>query len=190
MHADCDPDRNGYDARLLGAVARGDRSALARIYGELKDDLVSAAYHLTGDAAAAEDVLQDVFVRLARKAGEIRLREGLRPYLVTSCLNRARDVLRRRARDPAREGALDATPSEAEGPEAAAARRDEARAVRRALAALPEEQREVVVLRAYGRLKFREIASALAISINTAQSRHRYALAALREHLCREGVAG
>ena len=190
MATDRDASRNGYDARLLGAVARGDRSALGRIYTDLKDDLASAAYHLMGDAASAEDVLQDVFVTLARTAGGIRLRESLRQYLVTCCLNRARDLLRRKAKGPAPVAEPDARPSKSEGPAEAAARRDEAAAVRQALGGLPTEQREVVVLRAYGRLKFREVANVLDISINTAQSRHRYAMAALRERLAREGVTG
>ena len=58
----------------------------------------------------------------------------------------------------------------------------------RAVAALPEAQREVVVLRVHGRLKFREIAELLEVSINTVQSRYRYALSALRSALTREGV--
>ena len=60
---------------------------------------------------------------------------------------------------------------------------DEAAHVAAALATLPAEQREVVVLRVYGRLKFREIAETLALSINTVQSRHRYALSALKTKL-------
>ena len=91
---------NERDTGRLTAVARGDRDALASIYRELKDDLLSAAYHLVGDRAAAEDVLQDVFVTLARKAGEVRLTVSLRAYLVTACRNRARDVLRRNGRGP------------------------------------------------------------------------------------------
>jgi len=71
------------------------------------------------------------------------------------------------------------------GPHETAAARDDAARIAAALATLPDEQREVVVMRVYGRLKFREIAEALSLSINTAQSRHRYALEALRERLAR-----
>ena len=76
----------------------------------------------------------------------------------------------------------------AAGPADAAARSDEARAVAAALGEIPDEQREVVVLRVYGQLRFREIAELLSISINTAQSRHRYALDALRARLATKGA--
>ena len=61
-------------------------------------------------------------------------------------------------------------------------------AVAAALGEIPEEQREVVVLRIYGQLRFREIAELLSISINTVQSRHRYALDALRARLTPRGA--
>ena len=56
-----------------------------------------------------------------------------------------------------------------------------------AVGSLPPEQREVVSLHIHGGMKFREVASLLRISINTAQSRYRYALAALRKMLAEEG---
>ena len=57
-----------------------------------------------------------------------------------------------------------------------------------ALASLPDEQREVVILHIHGELKFREIAEMLGVSSNTAQSRYRYALSALRKLLAETEV--
>ena len=84
-----DPSTNGHDARLVTAISRGDRRALATVYRDHKDDLLAAAYHLLGDRAAAEDVLQDVFVTLAKKAREIELEGRLRGYLLVTALNRS-----------------------------------------------------------------------------------------------------
>ncbi|MHC4470674.1 MAG: RNA polymerase sigma factor [Planctomycetota bacterium] len=176
------------DEKLSKAVARGDRAALETVYRALKDDLLSAAFHLTGDAAAAEDVLQDVFVSLARGAGRLNAAVCLRSYLMKACLNRARDLLRRRRRIPTPRDGMDDLRSDGDGPEEFAARSEEARAVAAALREIPEEQRETVVLRVYGRLKFREIAEMLSVSINTVQSRHRYALQALRARLTTMGA--
>jgi RNA polymerase sigma-70 factor (ECF subfamily) len=179
---------NGTDHRLLARVARGDRGALGEIYRSYKDDLLTTARHLLGDLSAAEDVLQDVFVTLARRAGNIRLTHHLRGYLVTACLNRARDLLRKRGREPMAVETLDRERSADDGPAATAAARDEAERVTAALAGIPDSQREVLVLKVYGQLKFREIAELTDLSINTVMSRHRYALEAMRRQLAPEGV--
>jgi RNA polymerase sigma-70 factor (ECF subfamily) len=171
------------DGEILAAVARGENGTLEAVYRDLKDDLLTTAYHLLGDRAAAEDVLHDVFVGFARKAGKIRLNGGLRGYLLVWAVNRCRDLLRRRKIEPAARETLDLRCAGGEGPAETAARLDDAARVAAALQAIPAEQREVVVLRVYGRLKFREIAERLSLSINTVQSRHRYALDALRERL-------
>ena len=57
-----DPSTNGHDAHLVAAISGGDRGALETVYTDHKDDLLSAAYHLLGDRAAAEDVLQETFL--------------------------------------------------------------------------------------------------------------------------------
>ena len=84
--------------------------------------------------------------------------------------------------------ALDHRSGTEAGPDAIAEVRDDAARVSAALGKLPREQREVVVLKAYGQLTFREIAETLGLSINTVMSRHRYALDALRRQLVEEGV--
>jgi len=179
---------NGNDTRLMAAMARGSASALEEVYRSYKDDLLSTAYHLLGDRGKAEDVLQDVFVSLARRAGSIRVTSHLRGYLVTSCLNRARDLLRRKTKEPIPIGGLDDRRSTATGPDAIAEKNDDAARVAAALAKVPREQREVVVLKTYGQLRFREIAESLDLSINTVMSRHRYAMEALRRELVPEGA--
>jgi RNA polymerase sigma factor (sigma-70 family) len=183
-----DPSTNGHDAHLVTAISGGDRGALETVYQDHKDDLLSAAYHLLGDRAAAEDVLQDVFVAFAGKAGDIRLTGRLRGYLVVACLNRARDVLRRRKIEPSATDDLDLHRSGMESPGEVVARLDEAARVAAALAEIPAEQREVCVLKVYGQLTFREIAETLEIPMNTAQSRYRYALVALRRRLLPESA--
>ncbi|MEN8151254.1 MAG: sigma-70 family RNA polymerase sigma factor [Planctomycetota bacterium] len=179
---------NGHDARLMAALSRGSTMALTEVYRTYKDDLLTCAYHLLGDRGRAEDVLQDVFVTLAKKAGSVRINSHLRGYLVTSCLNRARDLMRRKPREPVPVESLDDRRSALAGPDAIAMANDEAARVSAALATLPREQREVVVSKIYGQLTFKEIAESLSLSINTAMSRHRYALDALRKRLVPEGA--
>lgn len=176
------------DAALGAALARGDRQALERIYRSHKDGLYTLAASIVGDRHTAEDVLHDVFVALARRAGRLTLTGSLRGYLATSCVNRARDVLRRRER-LRREAARPDRPAPADepSPDLAVEAADEAARLLAALAELPDEQRLVVAMHVHGGMKFREVAEMLEISINTVQSRYRYALAALRARLLAKG---
>lgn len=182
-----DPAKGGVeeDRLAVAAVARGDRAAFERVYSRSKDDLLRLLVSLVGDRAASEDLLHDVFVAFARKAKDIRLGGSLRAYLAASCLHRARDVARRERRGagPAGLDLLESRSSPAPGPSERLAASDEAERLAAALETLSFEQREVVSLHLHGGLTFREIASMLGLSINTAQSRYRYALAALRRLL-------
>jgi RNA polymerase sigma-70 factor, ECF subfamily len=171
---------NSEEQQWLDAVAQGDMAVFERIYRMHKDDLLTASdFLLGGDRSAAEDVLHDVFVSLARRAGEIKLTGSLRNYLLTSCLNRARDLLRQRNREATSEAPISGH-SHTLMYETAKGEENEIGRLTHALQSLPVEQREIVTLHIYGGLKFREIAEMLELSINTAQSRYRYALEALR----------
>lgn len=167
---------------------------LAALYRELKDELLTVAVHLTGARESGEDLLHDVFVAFARRdGGDVRLdrRDVARRYLVTSLVHRARDLARRRAPPAADEVALaSATDAAADGdPLRRSTLNEEAEQVNARVLALPEEQRTVVTLHLHGGLAFREIAELLSIPINTATSRYRYALLALRRQLAPRGVS-
>jgi len=169
------------DASLLKAAAGGDKRAFERIYLAYKNDLLTLAGLMLGDRQAGEDVLHDVFVSLARRMGQLTLRGSLKGYLLTSCANRARDLLRHQGVLNNPGNALEIV--DCGNPAKVAEVVEEiARAVA-ALTKLPSEQREVVSLRVYGEFTFREVARLLGIPINTAKSRYRYALSALRKEL-------
>ncbi len=162
---------------------RGDPAALCRIYEKYRDGLLKVAAALLHDRSGVEDVLHDVFVDFAQTAGRFRLRGSLKGYLSICVANRARDMNRaRRRRDATSLGEMDVPPV-ADGPEHAAVSRELAARLDAALAELPDEQRETVVLHLQGELAFREIARLQEISINTAQSRYRYGLDKLRSML-------
>ena len=178
------------EARLVRAVGRGERDAFAAIYREYKDSVYTLACHLTGDHAMAEDVVHDVFLALAQRAPELHMKGRLRAYLARSCVNRIRDLHARR--DPEAvpgstlDGLADPRPASGMDPLAHAVNQEEAGRVAEALAALPENQREVVGLRVFGGLRFREIAEVSGVSLHTARSRFRLAATALRKRLERK----
>lgn len=173
------------DALLVGQLRRGDRAALCRVYEKYKDGLLTIAGCLLVDRAAGEDCLHDVFVRFAGGIANLRLRSNLKGYLLACVANRARDQLRRRSRQVPLADAGDIVSAEGD-PATGLMDCEEAARLYGALAELPYEQREVIVLRLHGELRFRDIARHQGLSTNTVQSRYRYGLDKLRTLLKQE----
>lgn len=136
----------------------------------------------TRSLADAEDVVQEAFVRFWRH--QRNLDGEPQALLVTSIRRAAVDLGRREDRRAAREWQAGEIAGDA-GPlfEARVDDLERIQAIETALRRLPSEQREVLVLKIWGELTFEQIAGQLAISPNTAASRYRYALAALRKEL-------
>jgi len=171
------------DRRLVKRLRRGDKDALRRLYEKYKDDLLTIAACLLNDPEAAEDILHDVFVSFARVAGQLRLYSGLRSYLITCVVNRVRDRFRRKMYQVVELKRAAELASTDARPEQITETNEQLRLACEALAAIPFEQREVVILRLHGGCKFREIAALQNTSVNTAQGRYRYGLNKLRELL-------
>jgi RNA polymerase sigma-70 factor (ECF subfamily) len=168
------------DNILVWKFNRGSKDALRRIYEKYKDDLLGLAITLLRDRSLAEDVVHDVFVSFASTVGSFHLSGTLKGYLSTCVANRARD--RNRLRSPRLAGpdVVETTGSDWNGPMENTIGTEESSELQDLLARLPFEQREVIVLHLHHEMRFREIAKALGISINTAQSRYRYGLDKLR----------
>ena len=169
------------DRLLIRKVKRGSRDALCRIYEKYEDDLLTLAINLLGDVSAAEDTVQDVFGAFARSVGSFRLTGSLKSYLATCVANRARDGIRKRQRhktvglDQAQQIATaDRTPAQL------AVHNEELQQLAQALAQLPYEQREAIILHLHRAMTFRQIAKAQAASVNTIKSRYRYGMKKLR----------
>jgi RNA polymerase sigma-70 factor (ECF subfamily) len=137
---------------------------------------------LTGDRARAQDAVHQIFLKLLehRDLGHIA---DIRTYLFAALRNTVISDARRRGRDvPLNFG---------EEPRFESPTRDyvEELHMRRALAELPEDQREVTVLHIWGGLTFAQVAEVAGINTNTAAARYRYALAKLRDSLsAKKGV--
>ena len=170
------------DRLLLRRLRQGDQGALRRLYEKYKDDLLTVAVCLVADLPTAEDCLHDVFVRFAAGAAEVRLRGDLKKYLTACVANRARDQLRKNSRRVPLSEVADTSITRSD-PQTSAINHEETARLVAALAELPYEQRETIVLHLHGQLKFREIARQLNLSTNTVQSRYRYGLGKLRQLL-------
>ncbi|MFC1760601.1 RNA polymerase sigma factor [Planctomycetota bacterium] len=174
------------DRRWIRELNQGDREAWRRIYEKYRVRMFTVALALTGRPDLAEDCLQDVFVRLAERAGDLKVRSSLSGYLSAALLNRARDVLRRAGRQVSEPVEDLGCSSPAPSPLDRLIRDEQVTALVRALGQLPLEQREVFILHNQARLAFRAIARQQEISLRTAHSRYRYAIEKLRSRLCKE----
>ena len=161
----------------------GSTDALQRIYEKYLNRLLTLAMALLNDAGAAEDVVHDVFVSLAEFSGDFKLTGSLKSYLTTCVVNRARDRFRTQRRSRMYLEATESNNSNTDGPDHTIVAGEESKRLNRAIALLPAEQREVIVLRLKGDMKFRQIAKLHGVSINTIQGRYRYGLSKLRSIL-------
>jgi len=143
-----------------------DRDEVRRLYDIHGRALLKYACALLHDRPEAEDVLQQVFLRLLRNGGTEISSAG---YLFRAVRNRVLNHLRGRSR----EMPLGDEVQWLESPSGSA---ETALALQSALRTLPDEQREVIVLRVWGQLTFEEVAGIVGISPNTAASRYRYGL--------------
>ncbi len=170
------------DQLLKWKFKRGSDEALTLIYEKYLDSMLTLALGLLHDTAAAEDVVQDVFVAFAQSRRSFQMWGSLSGYLATSVVNRVRDYRRQRRRHAGRDAAIRVL-TEPAGPEQAVILTEQAQLLARAVAELPKEQREVVLLRLKAEMKFRDIAKLQQTSINTVLSRYRYGLERLRSML-------
>jgi RNA polymerase sigma-70 factor (ECF subfamily) len=134
--------------------------------------------------ADAEDIVQEAFVRFWRHREQATDRLA---YLYTCVRRYAHEWRRGNVRRTRRESAV-ARDEAAEWFDRNTGEAERHSAIEQALTRLPESQREVVVLKIWGRLSFPQIAEALGIPSNTAASRYRYALDKMREQLLEESI--
>jgi RNA polymerase sigma-70 factor (ECF subfamily) len=163
---------------LVARVALGDRQAFAALLSAHQRPLSAYARRLLNDPALADDMVQETFLRLWRRADRFDPQASrLTTWLHRICHNLCVDALRRSQRQQP----LDAMeePSSPEGPDADRHRADRAAAVRRALVALPERQRSALLLCHYQGLSNREAATILDVSVEALES----LLARARRHL-------
>jgi RNA polymerase sigma-70 factor (ECF subfamily) len=187
------------DEQLMRRFQRGEARAFETLMRRHRTPIHSFLCRLTGDRARAEDLLQETFLRVIKNAGEWEPRALVRTWLYTIARHLAADEARRRVFRQAEP--LDAPPGRGatpgqrvadpgRAPDEAAGDAELRPLLEAALAALPEAQREVFLLREHAGLSFPEIAEATGVNENTVKSRMRYALVALRDGLASAGVTG
>jgi RNA polymerase sigma-70 factor, ECF subfamily len=165
------------DVELVAAINDGDAAAFEVLYHRHRDWVVGLAFRLTGDNDAALDVLQETFLYVLRKFPGFRLTANFKTFLYPAVRNLSIAARRKASRYQATETELDQL-EQAAAPPASSAAADDLQFV---LAALPEEQREVLLLRFVDGLSLAEVAGAMDIPLGTVKSRLHNALQTLRQ---------
>lgn len=156
------------DAGLLEAAAGGAQPAFAEIVTRHYQPVYRLAWRMAGDAAMAEDITQEAFIRLWRNPLQVREAAAVRGWLMRVAANAAID----RARKP-RLAALELAPETADPqarPDAPLARAEASRLVDEALAELPDRQRQAVVLSYFEGLTNAEMADVMDVSVEAVES--------------------
>jgi RNA polymerase sigma-70 factor, ECF subfamily len=170
------------DVDLLHAVANGDEGALARLYDAYRVILFGLLVRILNSREEAEDILQDVFVQVWRRARDFDEKRG-KPFtwLVTLARSRAIDRLRLLgARQRLATGAAQQQTEEVSDALSDTILGTRREIVRRALAGLPDEQRNALVLAYFDGLTQSEIASKLNTPLGTVKTRMRTGMQKLR----------
>lgn len=175
------------DAELVLAYQQGHEQALSALIARHKDAVYTSVFMLVKDKYLAEDLFQDTFLKIIKtiKDGRYCEQGKFLPWAVRVARNLCMDHFRRSRQNvtitlpdgadiATLVGSMEMAPDGLE-------RRQVQDSVRKLVEGLPEEQRELIVLRIYGDLSFKEISELTGVSINTALGRMRYALINLRK---------
>lgn len=180
------------EGELVDRARRGDARACNELAERFRRPAFLLALQLLGDPEDALDVAQDALLRFFTKLGRFKSEHPVKPWLLAIVRNRAHDLLRRRKvrraepiesdEDTYRPELIDHTAS----PELDFERRELKERLWKALAEIPDAQREILVLRDYQDLSYTEIANVLGVPLGTVMSRLHRARATLRQRLAGE----
>lgn len=184
------------DHELIHLFMEGDSNALEALVVRHKDKLYTSILFLVKDKYLAEDIFQDVMIKVIDtiRGGRYTEEGKFLPWAMRIAHNLCVDHFRKVKRTPVIKTGDDRDIFEVlnfteEGADVKMMKRQSHDRVRRMLDLLPEDQREVIILRHYAELSFKEIASLTNCSINTALGRMRYGLINLRKMMVEKNIA-
>ena len=184
------------DQQLVHQYVEGNTEALSTLVSRYKDKIYTSIYLLVKDKYLAEDLFQDVFIRIIDTLNGGRYTEEGKflPWALRIAHNMCVDHFRKVKRSPSIKTSDDRDIFEVlnfneASPEQKMMQNQSHDRVRKMIDMLPEDQREVIILRHYADLSFKEIAELTKCSINTALGRMRYALINLRKKMIKNHLA-
>jgi RNA polymerase sigma-70 factor (ECF subfamily) len=190
------------DSRLISLCLSGDSEAFNTLVRRWEKRIYNFVLRYSGDREDAQDLCQEIFTAAFQRLSTLRDRERFSSWLYTIALNACRMRARSSAGkqkisldDPEQAQTIDGQiqiRNEASSflldPEQTLSRKQMELSVRRAIREIPQEQREVILLKEYQNLKFHEIAEILSCPLSTVKSRLYLGLKGMRKHLEKWGI--
>lgn len=167
------------DPQLIQAFLNGHEPSFELLMRRRRDLVYSIAVRLIGNPDDAQDVTQNVFIKVYQKMHTLKSADGFQAWLVRITRNACMDLLKSKHRQIMRPVDLDEVDVAAAADADAAEQQSLSKVLDAALQRIPIEQREVVVMRELHQLSFTEIAEVLGEPVNTVKSRMYYGLKAL-----------
>ncbi len=184
------------DAALLSAYIQGDDKAFETLVKRSKSKVYTTIYLIVKDRYIAEDLMQEAYIKAIDviKSGRYNEEGKFLPWILRISHNMAIDHFRKDKRYPTivlEDGSkvFNSFDFAEDSVEELQMKADQVENIREMIKKLPDEQREVLVMRHYEDLSFQEIADQTGVSINTALGRMRYALINLRKMLNKQEIA-
>jgi len=184
------------DQELIARYVDGEEYAFEVLLSRYKSKIYTSIYLFVKDQALAEDIFQEVFIKIidTLRRGKYNHEGKFVQWAMRISYNMCVDYHRRHKRrahvNPSEDfDIFDVLRLSDDGPDAQIMRSETHQRIRRLVDALPPEQREVVILRHYADMSFKEIASLTRVSINTALGRMRYALINIRKMMSEREMA-
>lgn len=186
-------DARSSDHELMARCAKGEESSFEELVRRYQQPIVDYLSRLLGNGARAEELGQEVFIRVFRHRSSYTQEAGFSTWCYTIATNLARDERRMLRRRPSSSGdsPLEFLPSDADDPARSAQNLETRLLVQRALERLPEHFREALVLRDLQGCSYQEISAALGMELGTVKSRINRARMAFKDvYLALDGQGG
>ena len=184
------PPLSPTDEQLIEAYREGDNASFGTLVGRYQRELFHFLVRFLGNRAAAEDVFQEAFLQVHQSAHQFDLSRRFRPWLFTIAANKARDLLRSQGRRPTTPlqaninsgdddsgEFIDLMQAMTDLPDTALQKEELQRSVQRAVMAMPEHLREILLLSYFHQFPYKQISDILGIPLGTVKSRLHAAVA-------------
>lgn len=184
------------DSQLLSLYKNGDEEAFKILLEKYRNRVYTCIYLIVKDRYVAEDLTQDVFIKVIKtvKGGKYNEEGKFLPWLLRISHNLAIDYFRKQKRNPTiinddGTNIFNSLSFAENDSESNRINKETHKKIRELIKTLPKSQREVLIMRHFTNMSFKEIADMTGVSINTALGRMRYALINLRKKLKQHNIA-
>jgi RNA polymerase sigma-70 factor (ECF subfamily) len=176
------------DVALVEAIANGEKHALQRLYGRHHVKVYRFALRFLRDEAAAEDMVNEVFLDVWRQAERFERRSQVSTWLLAIARNKALSTLRRRSNEQLDDEVAEFIEDPSDNPEVAMQKQERGSILRSCLEQLSAAHREIIDLVYYHERTIEEVSEIIKVPVNTVKTRMFYARKRIAEMLADRGI--